>query len=356
MAIQRVNADEFLALAASVPVADVRSPGEYSHAHIPGAHTLPLFSNEERRLIGTAYKQESREKAIKIGLEFFGKKMVTLVEEAERITGVSGGSSREIAVHCWRGGMRSGAVTWLLDLYGFKVYTLAGGYKSYRRHVLELFKKPWKLNILGGYTGGNKTGIIQCMIKSKVRAIDLEELAEHKGSAFGNLELAQQPSQEQFENLLADKLRRLSESDEPVWLEAESQRIGLINIPNDFFLQMRSSPLWFLDIPFHERLAHIVNGYGKYSKEKLMNAILRIGKKLGGLESKNAVNCLLDDDVPGCFTILLKYYDKLYLKTVRYPSEKNNTGPKVPHRHIVYVESDVTEAMTNMKKILEHAI
>jgi tRNA 2-selenouridine synthase len=122
-------------------VLDVRSPSEFSHAHLPGAISLPLFSDEERHRIGTAYKQESREKAIKIGLEAFGRKMVAMVEAVEKITAASKHGSREVGLHCWRGGMRSAAVAWLLDLYGFKVFLLNGGYKSYRKWVLAQFQK-----------------------------------------------------------------------------------------------------------------------------------------------------------------------------------------------------------------------
>src|SRR5882724_7366223 len=137
MAIVKLNIDEFLGLVQTIPVLDVRSPGEYLHAQIPGALSLPLFTNEERKVVGTAYKQESREKAIKIGLEYFGKNLVKIVEDVEKICLLKKTSSKEVAVHCWRGGMRSAAVAWLLDLYGFKVFLLTGGYKSYRRWALR---------------------------------------------------------------------------------------------------------------------------------------------------------------------------------------------------------------------------
>jgi tRNA 2-selenouridine synthase len=348
MPVSRVAINEFLQLGTRMPILDVRSPGEYSHAHIPGAKPLPLFSDEERRIIGTAYKQESRERAIKIGLEAFGKKMVPLVEAAEAATK----ASREVAIHCWRGGMRSGAVAWLLDLYGFRVFTLAGGYKSYRHHAIEVLGRKWELNILGGYTGGNKTGLIHRMIAHGMRVIDLEGIAGHKGSAFGNLEQRPQPSQEMFENLLAHALETLPEGDSPVWLEAESQRLGLVNIPNDFFLRMRASTLYFLDIPFNERLAHIIKEYGSFPKEQLLNAIGRITKKLGGLETKMAVSALVENDVPACFAIILKYYDKLYRRTMKEPSPK---GEDPDARSIVHIESATTDAAANLDRIITHA-
>jgi tRNA 2-selenouridine synthase len=164
MAVEKINIDQFLELANHHPVIDVRSPGEYKHAHIPGAYSLPLFNDEERAAVGTAYKQESREKAIKIGLDFFGPKMKKMVEEVEslvksRESGVSDSELRtpnSILLYCWRGGMRSAAIAWLLDMYGFKIFTLAGGYKKFRTHVLNTFKVTLEIKILGGYTGSGQ--------------------------------------------------------------------------------------------------------------------------------------------------------------------------------------------------------
>src|SRR5690606_2721616 len=159
MAIEKLHIDQFLELAKDHPVIDVRSPGEFQHAHIPGATNLPLFNDEERKVVGTLYKQKSREEAIKAGLDFFGPKMRGIIEFAESLlsknTGDAYGGNLQttILVHCWRGGMRSGAIAWLLDLYGFKVYTLTGGYKSFRNYVLSIFNNPLPIFILGGYTG-----------------------------------------------------------------------------------------------------------------------------------------------------------------------------------------------------------
>jgi tRNA 2-selenouridine synthase len=348
MPITKLTIEDLLQLQDSMPVLDVRSPAEHVHAHIPGALSFPIFSNEERKLIGTAYKQESREKAIKIGLDSFGKNMVRLVEEAEKIVAETKNASRELVLHCWRGGMRSAAMAWLLDLYGFKVYLLNGGYKTYRGWVLKQFEKNYPLFVLGGCTGGNKTGVIHELLKKQEPAIDLEGLASHKGSAFGGLGLPDQPSQEQFENLLALELYKQSTHHEnkPIWVEAESQRIGNLNIPLTFYKNMRSEPLFFLDIPFQQRLAHISMHYGKFEKEKLINATVRIKKKLGGLETKNAVNALLEDDVTSCFSILLNYYDRLYLKSTQNTEEGQRT--------VTTISSDSIDAKLNTEKLIQH--
>jgi tRNA 2-selenouridine synthase len=314
VALKQVDITEFIELAKLHPVLDVRSPEEFQHAHFPGATSFPLFSNEERKVVGTTYKQESREQAIKTGLDFFGPKMRTMVEEAENIIKNSpNAASHTILVHCWRGGMRSAGVAWLLDLYGFTVYTLVGGYKKFRRYVLDTFETNYSMKVIGGYTGSGKTAILKTMARLQEPVIDLESLAIHKGSAFGHLNQPEQPSQEMFENRLAMELRGVA-ADQPFWIEDESLRIGKILIPQPFYNQLRKASCYFLDIPFQERLQFIVKEYGYADRDKLITSVLRIQKRLGGLETKTAVNYLIEKDLEGAFTILLKYYDKWYLK------------------------------------------
>jgi tRNA 2-selenouridine synthase len=317
--MQKLNIAEYLRLAEQYPILDVRSPGEYSHAHIPGAYNLPLFSDEERKIVGTAYKQEGRQPAIKIGLGFFGLKMTKMVEEAEQVieehqkkqSNPASQVSKTILIHCWRGGMRSAGVAWLLDLYGFKVYTLAGGYKAYRNWVLQQFERPHPFKVLGGYTGSGKTRVLHQLAKARHAVLDLEGLAHHKGSAFGDLGELKQPAPEMFENKIAMALAALHNS-EQIWVEDESRRIGDINLPQALWVTMRRSPVYFLEVPFEERLKYIVQEYGKFKKEDLVNAVMRIRKRLGGLNTKNALNYLLEENYTEAFRILLAYYDKFY--------------------------------------------
>ena len=362
MAIEKINIEKFLELAKDHhPVIDVRSPGEYKHAHIPGAYNLPLFTDDERKIVGTAYKQESREAAIKIGLDFFGPKMKKMVEEVESLVDSQKSEvinsnndnssrllthdSRLILIYCWRGGMRSAGVAWLMDLYGFKVYTLIGGYKKFRNHVLDTFKLPFQFKILGGYTGSGKTEVLKVLKEKNELVVDLEDIAKHKGSAFGNIGLPEQPSQEMFENLLATKLIEIGSwkseiknenliSDfrfqtSCIWLEDESQRIGLVNIPNDVWDTMRQSPVYFLDIPFEERLKHLIKQYGDLDKQKMIDAIGRIRERLGGLNAKNAVRFLEEGNIAESFRILLKYYDKYYLKALHNRENINSLLERV---------------------------
>jgi len=305
-----------------------------------------------------------------------GKKIVKI--SADETTNCD---PKTVLIHCWRGGMRSGAVAWLLDLYGFKVLSLSGGYKAFRNWVLQQFEKEYSFRILGGYTGSGKTYLLHELKNQGEKIIDLEQLACHKGSAFGNIGFNPQPSQEMFENMLAVELDeavnsfrlpvtacRLADDSEnaaggergpadgeelqttniklqtPIWLEDESQRIGLVNIPMLLWKTMRQQPVYFLNISFEERLQHIVNEYGKADKEKLVNAILRIQKRLGGLETKTALNFLVENNIKECFRILLTYYDKHYLKAL------NNRETGAPL--ITKIECCNVDAKENAKQLL----
>ncbi|HRI20095.1 MAG TPA: tRNA 2-selenouridine(34) synthase MnmH [Panacibacter sp.] len=363
MAVTKLSIAEFLQMAFKCPVLDVRSPGEFKHAHIPGAYSLPLFTDEERKIVGTAYKQESREKAIKAGLKYFGTKMTQMVEEAEAVVTAfkppaadnnvapfSHDGKQPVVVHCWRGGMRSAGVAWLLDLYGFNVYTLAGGYKVFRKWVLEQFEKEYPFFVIGGYTGSGKTELLQALKNKGETVIDLEALASHKGSSFGSLGQGDQPTQEMFENNLAVNLNsaaakcryrenenmdnRKSSTKNVIWIEDESQRIGNVNIPAMLYRRKQASPVYFIDISFEERLNHIVACYGRFEKEQLVNAIIRIKKRLGGLETKTAVGYLIEDDVKNCFAVLLKYYDKWYLKGLHQRENLEVLLNKIPCTNI----------------------
>jgi tRNA 2-selenouridine synthase len=351
LSIEKVTIERFLALSAQCPVLDVRSPGEYAHAHIPGAYSLPLFTDEERKIVGTAYKQQGRKDAIKLGLDFFGTRMRAMVETVEgwleqaRPAGSPAPFTNQVIVHCWRGGMRSAGVAWLLDLYGFKVYALSGGYKSYRRWAGTQFEKSHPLFVVGGYTGTGKTKILRELQLSGKPVIDLEQLASHKGSAFGGIGEKPQPSQEMFENLLAKELWRVNQQEaggQPtIFIEDESQRIGSLNIPGEFWKTMKNSPLLFIDIPFEERLSHLLDEYGGLPRQELVDAIERIRRRLGGQAASTAINFLLENNHRECFRVLLSYYDKSYNKAML---ARQMAGPAA---NKTYCESVDIKTITN---------
>ncbi len=351
MPVEQVNIDKFIELAKALPVLDVRSPGEFSHAHVPGAFSLPLFTDEQRKIIGTAYNKQSRQAAVNTGLQYFSERMKQVFDEVSGILirwkdegKIQKGEPNGLLMYCWRGGMRSGAMAWLLSLYGYKIYTLTGGYKSFRRWALAQFEKRYNLNIVGGFTGSGKTEILKKLKQDGQRVINLEALANHKGSAFGSLGQQAQPSAEMFENMLAAELceeahrpasiingnEYTREENDPIWIEDESMHIGSIGIPRVFWAQMRQSSLFFFDIPFKERLKNIVYGYGEYEKPQLEACILKIQKRLGGLETKNALRFLQEGKMQECFSVLLRYYDKLYTISLHNRENLNLLLNKIP--------------------------
>jgi len=343
MAVQKISIELYTQSAEDHITIDVRSPLEFEHAHIPSAYSLPLFDNEQRAIVGTTYKKQSREDAIKIALPMFGDKMLAMVNQVEKWVNEyqenHEGKKPSIIVHCWRGGMRSAAVAWLLDLYGFKVTQLIGGYKAYRNWIIAHFEKQFDLKVIGGYTGSGKTEILHALKSKGENIIDLEGLANHKGSSFGAIGQATQPSQEMFENLLGLALSKLSTSEKRIWIEDESQRIGTVMVPTPFFKLMRNSVCYFINIPFEKRLQFIVKQYGIFNKADLIGATERIQKRLGGLETKNTIQYLEAGDIHAAFSILLKYYDKWYEKFTQ--PEVNLEFPKL--KVIKWDAADVKE-------------
>ena len=227
---------KFMSLRQRFPVIDVRTPAEFSRGHCPGAANLPLFSDQERAAVGAVYKQQSREAAILLGLDYVGPKMRTFLEKAQALV-----RHNTLLFYCWRGGMRSQSLAWLAELYGYQTYTLEGGYKAFRRYVLTTFARPAPVLILGGKTGSGKTDMLRVLAQKGQQIIDLEGLARHKGSVFGGLGQPLQPSQQQFENELGLCWRDLRR-DRPVWLEDESRSIGQVVIPQDILTQMTTAP------------------------------------------------------------------------------------------------------------------
>lgn len=324
-------------------IIDVRSPSEFAHAHIPGAISLPLFNDEERAHVGTTYKKVSREMAIKIGLDYFGPKMRKMVEEVEHLVT---NKDQTIVLHCWRGGMRSAAVAWLLRLYGYKILVLEGGYKAFRQWVLTNLSTEYGFRIIGGKTGSGKTKILYELSARGETIIDFEGLASHKGSAFGNIGMPDQPSQEMFENIVSLEVYHKSRSNQLIWVEDESQRIGAINIPGDLYRNMSKSPVFFLEIPFDQRLSNIVDEYGNLDKQKLIDATFRIQRRLGGLEANNVIAKLENNDIESAFKILLKYYDKFYMKSL---GKKNHSPDQVQ-----FIVCDSVDAKVNANRLLVH--
>lgn len=315
---QTLTIDEFLTGAG--PILDVRSPAEYTHGHIPGAVCFPLFSDAERAQVGTCYKQQGRDAAVELGFELAGPKCAEFVRQAKTLA-----ADRHLRVHCWRGGMRSGGMGWILEMAGFSVKVLEGGYKAYRRWVRATLARPWPLLVVGGMTGTAKTLILRQLAAQGEAMLDLEALANHRGSSFGSLQMPPQPTTEHFENLLAETLGQLPPN-RPIWVEAESRRVGTCRIPDELFLQMEAAPTVEVLRSPSERLDLLVDLYGEASQEGLITATQRIRKRLGGQRTQAAINLIQRGNLREACAIILDYYDRTY----RYDLERRQqTIPQV---------------------------
>lgn len=301
-----VNITEFLTLSETHPVLDVRTPSEFAQGHIIGAINFPLFTEEERKIVGTIYKQQGKQPAILKALEIVGPKLPDYIKEAIKLN-----KTETFLVHCWRGGMRSSSMAWFIETYGFKCITLKGGYKVYRRLVLESFREKKNVIILGGKTGTGKTLILKELKNQGEQIINLESIAHHKGSSFGSLGEEPQSSQEQFENELSFQLSKI-DKEKKCWMENESRKIGRNILPIGLWEQMQNANVVTVNLPIAERIKYLTNEYGKFSKEELIAATKRIGKRLGGLNTKNAIDALEQGDYKSAFAICLFYYDKTY--------------------------------------------
>ena len=295
-------------LAAGGPIVDVRSPQEYAQGHIPGAHNLPLFSDDERARVGTCYKHQGRAAAVQLGLELVGPKLASLGAALVHLAQPQG---QPLRLHCWRGGMRSSSVAWLASTLDLPAVLLAGGYKAYRRWVLATFEQPWPLLVVGGRTGTGKTDLLLALRQQGAAVLDLEGLAHHRGSSFGGLGLPPQPSSEHYENRVATQLRRLTHRS-PIWLEAESAQVGRCRIPGGLWRQMGTAPVVEIQRSLAERVQQLVAVYGNQGQEPLRHATERIARRLGPQRTAAALAAIDQGDWAAACLQMLDYYDRCY--------------------------------------------
>ncbi len=293
---------------------DVRTPLEYDEDHMPGAINVPLLTNEERVEIGTLYKVAGPQAARVRGLEMTAHRMPAMVA-----TIADAAAGRPILVYCWRGGLRSRTVAAILDLAGYNAVQLIGGYKSFRHHVMtyfEPFRPPAPLVVIHGMTGIGKTEFVLGMKSDHFTVIDLEGLACHRGSAFGELGLTQDLSQKRFETLLWDAFRKAPVG-RPVIVEGESKRIGKLSLPGNMYEVMQESAKVWCQASLETRVKRLVAEYGKpVYREGMAEALQRIGKRLGREKCAEIAGYLERWELEPFTTELIRhYYDKVYYKT-----------------------------------------
>ena len=335
----RVNIEEFLSL--PFPIFDVRSPIEFEKGHIPDAINLPLFTNEERTLVGIAYVQQGKDEAIKIGLEKVQSKLVSFVENVNLLS-----KGENIRLHCWRGGMRSKNMAWLLETAGYNVHILENGYKSYRQFVKSYFENKFQLIVIGGMTGTGKTEILNQLYQNGEQVINLEGLAQHKGSVFGHFGQLIQPKTEHFENLLFNSLHKFS-LNKPIWIEDESLTIGNVYIPKTFHEKMQTSKFILLEREINERAKRLVIEYAHFDKQLLVKAIERISRKLGTDKAQIIINFIINNDFYNAILKTLYYYDKQYI----YSLQKNKKNDVINFDINNLSLQDICNNLLNLSKI-----
>jgi tRNA 2-selenouridine synthase len=296
---------------------DARSPDEFAEATIPGAINVPLLDNAERAEVGTLYKQIGKQQARRRGVEIVAPKIPAFVE---RVAGRQAATGLPVIVFCWRGGMRSLALAQFLDLAGVPARQLSGGHKGFRRLVLDYFEQAgWgRLLVFRGLTGVGKTHYLHCLAELGYPVIDLEGLANHRGSAFGNLGLPPQPNQKMFEALLWDELRKIP-GDGFALAEGESRHIGRVALPVTVYQALQSETSIWLNASLESRVRNILADYPAVErlKEEFTQPIRALKDKLGK-DTINRYLQLLEESRWSELVseLMVNYYDPLYRHTL----------------------------------------
>ncbi len=314
--VKKIEAAEFVQISRELPVLDVRSPGEFKQGHVPGAISFPLFDDTERAEVGTLYKQVGQVQAVERGLEIVGGKMRGMFAE-----GLAHAKNGKLMVHCWRGGKRSESVANLLAVAGLEVYLLNGGYKSYRRWVLEQFLPKQNFLVIGGLTGTGKTRILHHLGMMGQAILDIEGHAAHRGSAFGRLGQTVYVSPQQFENGMANDLAVLN--GRSIWIEDESRVLGSLILPQAFWDQKQAAPVFYVEIPDEDRVRMLLEDYGSVDHAGVAASIVKITENLGGLRARQALDALEANDGEALTRMLLAYYDKLYRNSLSVKAQEN---------------------------------
>jgi tRNA 2-selenouridine synthase len=320
MSLTVVSADDASAtLSAFDTVIDARSPAEYADDHLPGAVNWPVLDDDERRAVGTEYKQVSAFDARKHGAALVARRVAEIVERhvADKPR------EWQPLVYCWRGGQRSGTLAWFLSQIGFRIQVLQGGYKAFREHVrdqLKVLPQRFEFTVIAGRTGSGKTRLLQALVEQGAQVLDLEGLARHRGSVLGGLPHEPQPTQKAFDTAVWHALQRFDAA-RPVFVESESRKIGALAVPDALLARMRQdSRVVMVEMPDAARVQLLVEEYGFFAAQcERFCGHLDTLVELRGKERVDHWQALARAGRwPEVFEALMReHYDPLYLRSMQ---------------------------------------
>lgn len=340
--LREISIDELSRLE-NVTYIDVRSEKEFYEGTIPGAINLPLFNNEERARIGTIYTKESVKKAMAVGLEIASGKLPDLYKKIDEIAGAG-----SVMLFCWRGGMRSKSLAAVLDLMGLSVLRLRGGYKAYRRTIVDFFEEKFATHVvvIRGNTGTGKTELLKRIKSDGYPVIDLEGLSNNRGSVFGQIGLGAQPSQKQFESLLFQEIQSYQNFSYLI-MECESKRIGRVTIPSSVYDAMQQGTQILLYDSVDNRASRLVREYAVKPEmiEELQSALERLKQRISK-KSLEQLQSFLNEKKFQEFAkcLILEYYDHLY----GYPNEDTE------NKYICISNEMTNDCFEELKKFLDN--
>ncbi|MDI1341830.1 tRNA 2-selenouridine(34) synthase MnmH [Polaromonas sp.] len=319
MSVDRITAQEALARLADFSILiDARSEGEYAEDHLPGAVNWPSLNDEERKIVGTRYKQISQFEAKKLGAALVAKNIAAHIQREV----LDKPRDWQPLVYCWRGGKRSGSLALILDQIGFKVTLVDGGYKAFRAALvadLPQLAARHSFQVVCGTTGSGKTRLLQALQAQGAQVLDLEALANHRSSVLGLIPGVPQPSQKAFDSLIWAALRAFDPA-RPVYIESESKKVGNVAVPEGLIAAMRAAPCLQLDLPEDDRVALLLEDYDFFVRD-----IAFFCERLGALTEARGKETVQDwqararsGDVASVVReLLVRHYDPVYLQSMR---------------------------------------